>query len=86
VDEAARTWWANAGADAVTKAVTGGEDYELLFAVPPKRRRAFARAITKAGPVAVTKVGVLTAAAPCVIAHGESADDLPSGFRHFSTK
>jgi len=86
VDDAARTWWTNAGADAVTKAVTGGEDYELLFAVPPKRRRAFAGAMAKAGPIAVTKVGVLTAAVPCVIADGESAVELPPGFRHFSTK
>jgi len=86
IDDAARTWWTNAGADPVTKAVTGGEDYELLFAVPPKRRRAFARAVAKAGSLAVTRVGVLTTALQCVITRGESAADLPAGFQHFSSK
>ena len=66
--------------------MTGGEDYELLFAVPPKRRRAFARAMAKAGSTAVTKVGVLTVAMQCVFTHGESSSDLPSGFQHFSSK
>ena len=86
VDDAARTWWASAGADAIKKAVTGGEDYELLFAVPPKRRSAFARAMAKAGSTAITKVGLLTAAMECVITHGESAADLPNGFQHLSSK
>ena len=86
VDEAARTWWTAAGADAVTSAMTGGEDYELLFAVPPKRRRAFAGAMAKAGSVGFTKVGVLTTAKPCVIIDGESVRDLPSGFQHFPGK
>jgi hypothetical protein len=42
--------------------------------------------MAKAGSIAITKVGVLTAARPCVITHGESAADLPSGFQHFSSK
>jgi thiamine-monophosphate kinase len=66
--------------------VTGGEDYELLFAVPPKRRRAFTRAMAKAGSIAITKVGVLTVAMQCVFSHGESAVELPSGFQHFGNK
>jgi thiamine-monophosphate kinase len=86
VDEAARTWWTDAGADAVAKAVAGGEDYELLFSVPPKRRRAFLRAMVKAGSIAITKVGVLTAAMHCVITRGESPESLPEGFQHFRSK
>ena len=86
VDPAAATWWAAVGADAVAKALAGGEDYELLFAVPPKRRRAFAAAVTKAGPLVATKVGVLTTAKQYVITQGESTFDLPAGFEHFSSK
>ena len=86
VDEAAAAWWTRSGADPVRKAITGGEDYELLFSVPPKRRRAFASAMTKAGSVPVTKVGVLTAATPYVLTQGESTQDLPEGFEHFGNK
>ena len=86
VDEAARAWWTSTGADAISKAVTGGEDYELLFAVPPKRRRAFARALAKAGQVPFTRVGALTTAKKCVMATGESELELPSGFQHFIVK
>jgi hypothetical protein len=42
--------------------------------------------MAKAGTIAITKVGVLTAAMPCVLTHGESAEELPSGFEHFSNK
>jgi thiamine-monophosphate kinase len=40
-------------------ALRGGEDYELLLAVPPGRARAFERACARVGPE-VTRIGVLT--------------------------
>ena len=36
IDPCARDWWNKRGADAVTAAIAGGDDYELLFAVPAK--------------------------------------------------
>ena len=70
--------------------VGGGDDYEILAAVPPEARAAFEGEARRCG-VAVTAVGVVVAAPS---ANGESLPrfidgdgrDLPfgaSGFRHF---
>lgn len=85
IDPAAAAWWTNAGADPVSRALCGGEDYELLFAVPPKRRRAFVAA-AKATGVPVTRVGQLTGERELAIATGEDRKPLPSGFAHFISK
>jgi thiamine-monophosphate kinase len=42
------------------EAAAGGEDYELLLAIPPRRAKAFERAAAGAGE-AVSRVGALTA-------------------------
>jgi thiamine-monophosphate kinase len=84
--EAAREWWLARGKDPVASAMAGGEDYELLFAVAPRRRRAFLAAAAKAGQVPVTRVGVLTAAREYVVIAGESLAPLPVGFEHFGNK
>ncbi|MEZ5318202.1 MAG: thiamine-phosphate kinase [Vicinamibacterales bacterium] len=65
-------------------ALAGGDDYELLFAVAPRRRRAFLAAVRHAGDVPVTRVGVLTRKpGNRLIADGSEAD-LPRGFAHFA--
>lgn len=56
------------------QALTGGEDYELLFAVPRRRTRLFHAAIKQAGEVPVTEIGSCTKGA---------IPDLGQGFRHF---
>jgi len=58
----------------LAQALTGGEDYELLFAVPRRRTRLFHAAITQAGEVPVTEIGACTKGA---------IPDLGQGFRHF---
>ncbi|MCY1031983.1 thiamine-phosphate kinase [Corallococcus sp. BB11-1] len=65
-------------------ALRGGEDYELLLAIPPSRARAFERACARAGE-AVTPVGVLTRERR--LALRDAAGRLltpPPGFDHFA--
>ncbi len=71
------------GTERLKKAVlTGGEDYELLFAVPRRARRRFLAAQRLAG-VPATRIGFITADKALLLrsAHGDAA--LPDGFEHF---
>jgi thiamine-monophosphate kinase len=74
--------WPDA-ADGLTAAM-GGDDYELLFAVPGRRRRAFeAVACRRDGPL-VTRIGRLTKETEIVMQRGEDGVALPAGYAHFA--
>lgn len=59
------------------QALTGGEDYELLFAVPARRRRGFEKIAGQQSTV--TCIGELTKAPDLSI----DGAPLPAGFSHF---
>jgi thiamine-monophosphate kinase len=67
-------------------ALAGGEDYELLLAIPPERARAFERACARAGE-RVTRIGRLTQECRRVL---RAADGRlippPPGFDHFTPR
>lgn len=66
------------------QALRGGEDYELLFAVPPRRRRAFERIAGRSATV--TCVGEFTKGSPLLLVlNAGLADESPlgGGFTHF---
>lgn len=87
IDDCAREWWKSRGVDAVTAAIAGGDDYELLFAVPAKgagRLRAVRRQV--ADP-ALTKIGVFTKDAhERVLLRDGKEDVIPQGFEHFANR
>lgn len=64
-------------------ALSGGEDYELLFAVPRRRVRLFLTAIRQAGEVPVTDIGACTKEPDIVLRAADSATPLPAGYTHF---
>jgi thiamine-monophosphate kinase len=72
---------------ALRYALVGGEDYELLLAVPAGRARAFERACARAGE-AVTRIGRLRRGRGLRLldAHGRPARFPSSGFDHFQTR
>ncbi len=76
-------WAAATGADARGLALSGGEDYELLFAVPKRRTRLFLAAIRQAGETTVTDIGVCTKERMTCVVAGDVRADLPAGFSHF---
>ena len=65
--------------------LTGGEDYELLFAVPRRSRRAFEHVTGRVGLPQVTRLGELTSDRALVVVDGAGVEaELPQGFAHFA--
>lgn len=83
VHPGARAWAAANGTDPLALAWSGGEDYELLFAVPRRRTRLFLAAIRQAGEATVTEVGVCTKERGAWAVNNGVRADLPAGFAHF---
>lgn len=80
VDVAAMT-----GADVDALLWSGGEDYELLFAVPRRSRRRFLRVTGRKGMPPITRIGVCTKEADLVIVNDDQRElPLPGGFEHFA--
>jgi thiamine-monophosphate kinase len=76
---------AASGSDAMQTILTGGDDYEILAAVPPERAGAFEAASRGAG-VQVTRIGAVKAGseAPSFIAADGARLSLSvRGFEHF---
>ena len=74
-----------AGADWLTTCVTGGDDYELLLAVPPDRSERLLAAAARAG-IAVTRIGHLHDGPVEVTVRGAGGEPLSlteGGWSHF---
>jgi len=83
VEPEARDWLASRGDDAVHAAITGGDDYELLFAVRPRLRRRLTAA-ARHGGVALTRIGACTEDPAVVLVQPDaSRSPMPRGYTHF---
>jgi thiamine-monophosphate kinase len=68
----------------LSDALSGGEDYELLFAVSPRMRGRLNTAHRIVNDLGVTRIGRLTSERELVLNRGGRMEQLPSGFEHFS--
>jgi thiamine-monophosphate kinase len=86
IEPEARVWFDGHTADATTAAITGGDDYELLFTVRPRTRRRL-KAAARGGDTPLTRIGVCTADLAVVLRCGVGAQagdrPMPSGYSHF---
>lgn len=74
-----------AGPDWLPACLTGGDDYELLMAVPPARAAALQQAARVAG-IPVTRIGHFRSGSPRVIVRDPSGTPIPigaGGWSHF---
>jgi thiamine-monophosphate kinase len=74
-----------AGPEWLTTCLTGGDDYELLLAVPPDRSSALRDAAARAG-IAVTRIGHFHSGPPEVMVRQASGEPLAltkGGWSHF---
>jgi len=83
ISAAARKWFEQSGLDPVVSALAGGDDYELLLAVPRRARGRFATVQRQAGSVPLTRIGEITEARELTVRRGDRDEPLPSGFVHF---
>jgi thiamine-monophosphate kinase len=84
IEPAARAWWDGAGKDAVGEAIRGGDDYELLFAVPRAWGGRLRHATSRVAEPPLTRIGVLTKDRSVrVLLRNGSREPLPGGFEHW---
>jgi thiamine-monophosphate kinase len=83
VHPGALQWFSGAGMDPVEASVRGGDDYELLFAVPPRRKGRLRNVQRLLGNLGVAFIGELTDDASIALVRDGVASELPSGFVHF---
>jgi thiamine-monophosphate kinase len=67
----------------LSDALSGGEDYELLFAVPSRRRSRLRNVQRLVKGLAVTRIGRLTADRAMLLNRNGTTEPLPQGFVHF---
>jgi thiamine-monophosphate kinase len=84
IEPGAVRWWQRHGRDAVMSAVAGGEDYELLLAVPPSWRGRLRAARRLASTPALTRIGVLTKDRDVLlIERNGRREALPQSYEHY---
>jgi thiamine-monophosphate kinase len=82
-DAARRRFEDHDGLEPFDAAVSGGEDYELLFTVAPRRRRALASALRLADGLPCTRIGTVTADRSLIVTRRGAKAPWPLGFAHF---
>jgi thiamine-monophosphate kinase len=83
VHAGATAWFSQAGQDPLTASLAGGDDYELLFAVPRRARGRLRTVVRESQGVPVTCVGQLTAEKTIGLSRNGRVEPLPAGFTHF---
>jgi thiamine-monophosphate kinase len=79
----AASWFASLGIDALRAALGGGDDYELLFTVPRRRRSRFEAVRRLTRDVPLTRIGRVTAEPGVWLVHGNDRDPVTGGYEHF---
>ena len=83
VHPGARRWFVRSGDDPVEAALRGGDDYELLIAVPRRNRRGLRTLARLFRGVPITRIGGLTKPPDLVLRTPDGDRALPPGYEHF---
>jgi thiamine-monophosphate kinase len=65
-------------------AISGGDDYELLFTVRPAHRGRLRAVQRLLGGLSMTPIGMVTKERGLVVRYSDGSRDLPRGFEHFT--
>ena len=83
VHPGASRWFMARGRDPISSAIAGGDDYELLFAVSPKRGGRLRAVRRESRGIPLTRIGELTVGPEIVLVRDGRQEPLPAGFSHF---
>jgi thiamine-monophosphate kinase len=83
IDADTRAWFQEHGEDPALEAVAGGDDYELLFTVAPRRQGRLRAVGRGARGLALTRIGTVTREPGIVLRRDSTRELLPEGFHHF---
>ena len=86
ISGASRAWHTARGGDPVDTALTGGDDYELLFTVRPGHRGRLRGVQQLLAGLPITRIGVVTKGTTLLLASGTSTRELPAGYQHFADR
>jgi thiamine-monophosphate kinase len=78
-----RAWALATGQDVTDWAITGGDDYELAFAVSPRQRGRLLTAARRCSDVPLTKIGTFVSEPGAWVERDGKRLPLPGGFAHF---
>ena len=69
--------------DPLHTALTGGDDYELLFTARPAHRGRLRGVLKQIGALPITRIGVVTRARDLLVRDDAGTRELPAGYEHF---
>jgi thiamine-monophosphate kinase len=70
----------------VREALAGGDDYELLFTVSPKRQGALRGVQRQIGDLQLTRIGTVTKTPGLTVVHGDGRrEPITGGYEHFAS-
>jgi thiamine-monophosphate kinase len=83
VDPDAARWFEGRGVNPSTAVLSGGDDYELLFTVPPRRQGRLRNVVRRLGELPITRIGTVARGSGVTILDEREAVAVPAGFSHF---
>jgi thiamine-monophosphate kinase len=83
VEPDAARWFQAQGQNPSTAALAGGDDYELLFTVPARRRGRLRNVVRRLGGLPITRIGTVARGSGVTIVHDLEAVVVGAGFSHF---
>jgi thiamine-monophosphate kinase len=81
--EQSRAWHVRTAGNSIATALTGGDDYELLFTVGKAHRGRFRGVLKQMGDLPITRIGVVTRQREILLRDERGVRELPEGYEHF---
>ena len=85
LEDAVLRWYEQHRAIPAVAAVSGGDDYELLFTSRPSQRGRLRAVRRLLGDLPISRIGVVTKERRVLLKDGTVERELPAGFEHFKS-